>query len=73
LDNIRKKVLVSSYYNLKYLPLLVLAATLLLHPLASASCAVNMISTATTITKPNAAIREKTTNVEFVSKTLNIL
>ena len=42
-------------------------ATLLLHPLASASCAVKMMSTATTVTKPSAAIRVKITNVEFVS------
>lgn len=37
------------------------------HPLASASCAVRMISTATTVTNPCAAIIAKITNVEFVS------
>jgi hypothetical protein len=55
-----------------HLPKLALAATLLLHPLvgrgaASTPCAVNMISIATTVTRPSAAIRAKITNVELVS------
>jgi hypothetical protein len=47
-----------------------LAATLRLHPLgfwASASCAVNKISTAITDTRPSAAIRAKITNVDLGS------
>jgi hypothetical protein len=37
------------------------------HLLASASCAVRTISTATSVTTPNAAIRAKITNVELFS------
>ena len=37
------------------------------HPLASTSCIVSMMSTATTVTRPNATIIAKITNVEFVS------
>jgi hypothetical protein len=57
----------STNYDWIHLPLLAFTATLVLHPLASASCAVKMISTATTVTNPSAAIIAKITNVEFVS------
>jgi hypothetical protein len=51
---LQKKVIVSSY-GLKHFPLLALnPVPPPEHPLASASCAVSMTSTATTVTSPSA-------------------
>ena len=51
-----KLVLESSFYQWTQRPLLALSALGFLHPLlASASCAIPIISTATTATSPNAA------------------
>jgi hypothetical protein len=61
---LEKKVIVSSYYYFMHLPLLAFTATLVLHPLASASCIVSMMSTATTLTSPNAATRANTIIIE---------
>lgn len=59
-------MVVSSYYGWEHLVLLALAAGLVPgHFLASAYCAVRTISTATSVTKPSAAI--KITNVELFS------
>ena len=56
-----------------HLPLLALTAILVLHPLASASCAVSITSTAITVISPSAAIRAKSTMVVLVSMDVKIL
>ena len=56
-------MIVSSYVLEHFPPLALNGVPPGEHPLASASCAVRMISTATIVTNPSAAINPKITNV----------